>query len=188
LETLFEITKNFKGFKNNGLHKVTGISDRGLELDNREIGDGMYHIDQGIAVTSHAAQGKTVDQVVVSAPVESFAQVSREQFYVSMSRARQAMHLVTDNKSALRAAVTRTSQRLSPWELGNGIEKEVIKRNVGQVDLQVGKQETKKQRTIKLSPLEMALHKAAQCSSRSHTKYDPPEKSREQERGHSYER
>jgi conjugative relaxase-like TrwC/TraI family protein len=118
------ITKNFKGYKNNALHKVTGISDRGLELDGRAIQGGMFHIDQGIAVTSHAAQGKTVDQVIVSAPVESFSQVSQEQLYVSMSRARHAMHLVTDNKAALRAAVIRTSQRLSPWELINAVEHE----------------------------------------------------------------
>ena len=36
------------------------------------------------------------------------------------------MHLVTDNKAALRAAVTRTSQRLSPWELIKG--QEIVKR------------------------------------------------------------
>jgi conjugative relaxase-like TrwC/TraI family protein len=118
------ITKNFKEFKNNALHKVTRISDRGLELDGRAIQGGMYHIDQGVAVTSHAAQGKTVDQVIVSAPVESFSQVSQEQLYVSMSRARHAMHLVTDNKTALRAAVTRSSKRLSPWELVNGVDQE----------------------------------------------------------------
>jgi hypothetical protein len=31
------------------------------------------HIDQGIAVTSHASQGKTVDEVIVSVPVEAFS-------------------------------------------------------------------------------------------------------------------
>jgi hypothetical protein len=34
-----------------------------------EAGGSITHLDQGIAVTSHAAQGKTVDQVIVSAPV-----------------------------------------------------------------------------------------------------------------------
>ncbi|MBV8415124.1 MAG: hypothetical protein JO251_07940 [Verrucomicrobia bacterium] len=38
--------------------------------------DRALHIDQGIAVTSHASQGKTVDQVIASAPVSSFAQVN----------------------------------------------------------------------------------------------------------------
>jgi hypothetical protein len=76
----------------------------------------LLHLDQGIAVTSHASQGKTVDNVIVSAPV-AFAQVSQAQLYVSMSRARRSMHLVTDGKEALREAVSRPSERISALEL-----------------------------------------------------------------------
>src|ERR1700761_6107823 len=74
-------------------------------------------IDQGLAVTSHASQAKTVDQVIASVPVRSFSQANEAQFYVTMSRARWAMHVVTDSKVALRDAVTRPSKRLSSWEL-----------------------------------------------------------------------
>jgi hypothetical protein len=77
---------------------------------------GALHLDQGIVVTSHASQGKTVEQLIVSVPVESFSQANEAQFYVSMSRARKAMHLFTDSKVALREAVTRKSTRLSPWD------------------------------------------------------------------------
>lgn len=82
------------------------------------------HLDQGIAVTSHASQGKTVDQVIVSVPVSAFSQANQAQFYVSMSRARASMHLFTDSKAALKEAVMRPSERLSPYEFisksGNG--------------------------------------------------------------------
>ena len=89
-----------------------------MSLDAGEVGArGALHLDQGIVVTSHASQGKTVAQVIVSVPVESFSQANKAQFYVSMSRARKAMHLFTDCKVALREAVTRKSARLSPWEL-----------------------------------------------------------------------
>jgi hypothetical protein len=67
----------------------------------------LLHLDQGISVTSHASQGKTVDNVIVSAPVAAFAQVSQAQLYVSMSRARRSMHLLTDCKEALRDARKR---------------------------------------------------------------------------------
>jgi hypothetical protein len=92
-------------------------------------------VDQGIVVTSHASQGKTVAQVIVSVPVESFSQANEAQFYVSMSRARKAMHLFTDSKVALREAVTRKSARLSSSELieaGNGdhMQKELISKLV----------------------------------------------------------
>jgi hypothetical protein len=75
------------------------------------------HLDQGIAVTSHASQAKTVDQVIASVPVRSFSQANEAQFYVTMSRARWAMHVFTDSKVALRDAVTRPSKRFSSWEL-----------------------------------------------------------------------
>jgi hypothetical protein len=52
------------------------------------------HLDQGIAVTSHASQAKTVDQVIVSVPVRAFSQANEAQFYVSMSRATWAMHVL----------------------------------------------------------------------------------------------
>jgi hypothetical protein len=65
------ISKNFQNhgckFRNNELHIVRGLAHGKLVLDNGEIVlRGGLHIDQGLAVTSHAAQGKTVDQVIVS--------------------------------------------------------------------------------------------------------------------------
>jgi hypothetical protein len=116
------ITKNFRAggtrFRNNELHTVTAVEAGKVTLDAGELRNrGALHLDQGIVVTSHASQGKTVAQVIVSVPVESFSQANEAQFYVSMSRARKAMHLFTDSKVALREAVTRKSVRLSPWEL-----------------------------------------------------------------------
>jgi hypothetical protein len=130
------ITKNFRTggtkFRNNELHTVTSVDVSKVTLDGVELADrGALHLDQGIVVTSHASQGKTVDQVIVSVPVESFSQANEAQFYVSMSRAREAMHLLTDSKVALREAVARKSARLSPWELivggkGDRTQKEMI--------------------------------------------------------------
>jgi hypothetical protein len=53
----------------------------------------------------------------VSVPIESFSQANQAQFYVSMSRAGETMHLFTDSKVALREAVARPSSRLSPIEV-----------------------------------------------------------------------
>ena len=57
-------------------------------------------------------------------PVRAFSQANEAQFYVSMSRARFAMHVFTDSKVALRDAVTRPSKRLSSWELAAGTQKD----------------------------------------------------------------
>jgi hypothetical protein len=104
----------------------TGIDEGKIIFDKGEIvpNGAALHIDQGIAVTSHASQAKTVDQVIVSVPVRAFSQANEAQFYVSMSRARSALHLFTDSKVALRDAVTKPSKRLSFWELIDGAEKD----------------------------------------------------------------
>jgi ATP-dependent exoDNAse (exonuclease V) alpha subunit len=106
--------------------------------------DEALHLDQGIAVTSHASQGKTVDQVIVSVPVSAFSQANEAQFYVSMSRARTAMHLYTDSKAALKEAVMWPSARVSPSELTrdikgscNGVPKEMTKPTVKTLEQQV---------------------------------------------------
>jgi len=123
-------TKNVKHreqkFLNNELRTVVGIGDGKITFDKGEIvrNGAFLHIDQGIAVSSHASQAKTVDQVIVSVPVRAFSQVNEAQFYVSMSRARWAMHIFTDSKVALREAVTRPSKRLSSWEFLHGTVKD----------------------------------------------------------------
>ena len=105
---------------------MVGIDQGKIMFDKGEIvrNGAALHIDHGIAVTSHASQAKTVDQVIVSVPVRAFSQANEAQFYVSMSRARWAMHVFTDSKVALRDAVTRPSKRLSSWELVKGAEKD----------------------------------------------------------------
>jgi hypothetical protein len=74
---------------------VVDIDDGKIIFDKGEIvrNGAALHIDHGIAVTSHASQAKTVDQVIVSVPVRAFSQANETQFYVSMSRARSAMYV-----------------------------------------------------------------------------------------------
>jgi conjugative relaxase-like TrwC/TraI family protein len=116
------VTKNLRvgknRFRNNEFVTVKSVDGGRITFtDGRVMRQGALHLDQGHCVTSHASQGKTVDQVLVSSPVRSFGQVNRAQAYVSLSRARLEMHLFTDSKVALREAVCRPSERLSPYEM-----------------------------------------------------------------------
>jgi hypothetical protein len=71
-------------------------------------------------VTSHASQGNTVDDVFVGQSSLSFPASSREQWLVSVSRSRKRVTIYTDDKEALREAVTHSHDRLSPTEFVNG--------------------------------------------------------------------
>jgi len=87
-----------------------------LQLDGgREVKAGfsrLHHIDYGYASTSHAAQGATVDRVIVNVDSMRSAQlVNQKQFYVSLSRAREEARIYTDDTEALRRAVARAPEK-----------------------------------------------------------------------------
>ncbi len=72
----------------------------------------LRRIDHGYAATSHAAQGATVDRVIMNVDAMRSAQlVNRQQFYVSISRARYDARLYTDDAQALRRAVAREPRK-----------------------------------------------------------------------------
>jgi hypothetical protein len=75
-------------------------------------------IDQGVCITSHASQCRTVDQVVVL-PDGADAKA----WYVSLSRARDAMHVYTRDKAELRQSVMQPGERKSVWEFIQALRK-----------------------------------------------------------------
>ena len=110
---------------NNGaVYQVAGFTKQGdIKLSNgftvpKDYG-GLTH---GYVVTSHASQGKTVDTVLIALGHESLAATNRQQFYVSVSRGRDAVRLYTDDKAAMLDAVQGSAARLSATELMQGEE------------------------------------------------------------------
>ncbi|MBV8227248.1 MAG: AAA family ATPase [Verrucomicrobia bacterium] len=100
-------------FKNNDIVTVREVTDTELILnDERRMRRDGARIDQGICITSHASQCRTVDQVVVL-PDSADA----KGWYVSLSRARGSMHVYTRNKLELHQSVMQPGERKSVWEL-----------------------------------------------------------------------
>jgi hypothetical protein len=84
--------------------------------DGRIIPPDYRTFTHGYAVTSHAAQGKTVDEVLVFASSRSLPAINQQQFYVSISRGRQRCQIFTDDAEMLRSHVTHSSARLAAVE------------------------------------------------------------------------
>jgi conjugative relaxase-like TrwC/TraI family protein len=117
------MTTDGKHRLNNGsLYRIDRFDGKGnIVLDNGwTVGKGFSHLTHGYVVTSHASQGKTVDRVFVGQSSQSFPASSREQFYVSCSRARERVTIYTDNKDDLREAIDQSDERVSATELVNG--------------------------------------------------------------------
>lgn len=107
-----------KRFINGELVEVQAIQGDSVVLaDGRIIPPSYRTFTHGYAVTSHAAQGKTVDEVLVVASSRSLPAVHQQQFYVSISRGRERCQVFTDDVERLRSHVTHSSERLAAVEV-----------------------------------------------------------------------
>ena len=124
-------TKDGKHKLNNGSqYTVKGFTKEGdIELTNKwVIAKGFDHLTHGYVTTSHASQGKTVDRVLIAMGHESRPAMSAEQFYVSVSRGRDAATIYTDlNAATLREAIQRSDPRKSATELVSHVKNEAEK-------------------------------------------------------------
>lgn len=123
------ITKNGydqdgKRLNNGDALKVAAVSAQGsITLKNdisgatHVIGRDFGHLAHAHCVTSHAAQGRTVDEVFIFQPAATFPATDAKQFYVSVSRARDIAHIYTDNREELLHHAEDTRERPSAIEL-----------------------------------------------------------------------
>ncbi len=126
---MIRVTRNSSDAKdkrlNNGqMLKVAGFDKKGRIITKSLAGKAGYtlgaqfgHIAYGHCITSHASQGQTVDEVFIAQPAASFAAASQKQFYVSVSRAREKVHIYTDDRKGLLDHVSELGNRESALEL-----------------------------------------------------------------------
>jgi len=118
--------KNGRRLNNGKIMEVEGFSRQGdirLRTPNRKSGP-TYEIDKSFGnlnhaycITSYASQGKTVDRVLIAQPAATFPASNMKQFYVSVSRGREAVTIFTDDKTDLLHTIRKEGDRMSVHEL-----------------------------------------------------------------------
>jgi len=83
----------------------------------RLLNPDVAHLAYGYATTSHSAQGRTVQRVLIHAPTASFGAVDKSTGYVAISRGKEKATIFTDDREALMDAVERERPRLLASEL-----------------------------------------------------------------------
>jgi ATP-dependent exoDNAse (exonuclease V) alpha subunit len=82
----------------------------------------FLHLDHGYTVTSHSSQGATVDRVLINIDTtRSRELVNRQQFYVSLSRARHDALIFTDSREALPRAISRAAEKAIALDAVDGV-------------------------------------------------------------------
>jgi conjugative relaxase-like TrwC/TraI family protein len=105
---------------NNGaVYEVKAFTKTGdLKLTNGWVmGKDYGNLAHGYCQTSHVAQSKTVDRVLVAQSAASLGASTAEQFYVSVSRAREAVTVYTDDKARLAETIQSSGARMTAHEL-----------------------------------------------------------------------
>jgi len=111
--------KDGKNLFNGSLYHIRDFDKNGnIRLSNGSTltkDFGYFHL--GYVSTSHSSQGKTADKVIVSQSSATTRASSMEQFYVSVSRGKQAVSVYTDDKEHLKQSVSQSVERMSATEL-----------------------------------------------------------------------
>ncbi|MEM8669343.1 MAG: MobF family relaxase [Planctomycetota bacterium] len=105
--------------RNNQLLTVEGFTRKGnIRLSNGKLLDRYYgHIDYGYAQTSISAQGRTARVNIVAQSSVSGRAADMRQFYVSTSRGKERLIVLTDDIAKLRTSVVREANQLTATEL-----------------------------------------------------------------------
>jgi ATP-dependent exoDNAse (exonuclease V) alpha subunit len=109
-----------KAFKatNGELVTVSAVDGGKIRLeDGREMPSNYRQFAYGYAVTAHRSQGKTVDYEVISAD-----RMDQELFYVSATRAREGLTVITSDSIALQESIGVSGDRQSATELARRSE------------------------------------------------------------------
>lgn len=116
--------KNEKRLNNGQTLEVISVSKKGkIALKNNvskatyELNQDFGHLAHAHCITSHASQGKTVDEIFIAQPAATFPATDARQFYVSVSRGRDVARIYTDDKTTLLEHATEIGDRQSALEL-----------------------------------------------------------------------
>lgn len=97
--------------------------DGAIELQDGRLLDGSYReFLPGYAVTSYSSQGKTVDYVLFSDSTVKTA-TNLQQWYVTISRGRKGLRIVTPDKAQLRENIVRSGHRLLALDIAGTLGK-----------------------------------------------------------------
>ncbi|MGA7413296.1 MAG: MobF family relaxase [Bryobacteraceae bacterium] len=120
---MLQANRRETGFRatNGEIVTVARLEDGRIQLEDGRLLPANYHsFDHGYVITAHRSQGKTVDAVIVSGD-----RMSKEQFYVAVSRGRESLTIITSDKQQLQESIGVSGERLSASELARKTEGDV---------------------------------------------------------------
>jgi conjugative relaxase-like TrwC/TraI family protein len=157
---------NDKRLDNGQMMEVVSVRKNGdikvrntVSKTNYSIRKDYGHIAHAHCITSHGSQGKTVDEVFIAQPAATFPATDMKQFYVSVSRGRNRVHIYTDDKKELLDHASQMRDRQSAIELVGGANAaERVAERLSREEMQKQSHPATKSRPMKKSSPNIARH------------------------------
>lgn len=140
-------SRDFQGdicpIKNGQLGQVVEASAQGIMVESNGhrfpiARDSAAHMDYAYALTSHKAQGITVDYALIYHDAEQKRQNNRNKFYVDVSRAKKDVKIYTNDKEALIRQTKAFQKKYSYEDFIKGKKKEPPKSSLEQEKVKTG--------------------------------------------------
>lgn len=115
---LLQVNRKRDGFLNGQIVEVKSFGQNGsIRLkDGRTLPKNYRQFNHGYAATSYAAQGRTVDEVILLVDQNSYASNSKY-LYVAASRGRKRLTILTDKWESVESAAKRSASRITATEV-----------------------------------------------------------------------
>ncbi len=121
---IIRITRNGQAINNTSLNNgdtytIKGFTKEGnIQTTNGKVIHKDYqNMSLGYYRTSHSAQGRDADDVLIAQSSLSFSASNEKQFYVSVSRGVERCFIYTDDKRGLKQAISQDANRMSASEV-----------------------------------------------------------------------
>jgi len=113
-------TSDKRAISNGSIYEISHFTKNGdIVLSNgAQLAPECGYLTHGYAITSHAAQGQTVDRVFIAQSGKSIEAGNAEQFYVSITRGRELVRVYSDNLEMLKEVASFSRGRVSATEIG----------------------------------------------------------------------
>lgn len=140
-------SRDFQGkscpVKNGQLGQVVETSSQGIMVESNGHlfsipKDSAVHMDYAYALTSHKAQGITMDYALIYHDAEQKRLNSRNKFYVDVSRAKKDVKIYTNDKEALIRQTKSFQKKYSYEDFIKGKKKEPPKSSLEQKKVKTG--------------------------------------------------
>jgi conjugative relaxase-like TrwC/TraI family protein len=116
---------------NGELVTVAAVTPESIRLqDGRELPANYRQFTHGYAVTAHRSQGKTVDFEIIAAE-----RMAQDLFYVSATRAREGLKVITSDSAGLQESIGISGDRQSASELARRANASSLSPSMSEDDL-----------------------------------------------------